>query len=129
MHCKNHPDAQAEARCIGCQESFCSNCLVEIRGQKYCGSCKVMAIKHKPVIEEANLPCNEADEALYYAIIGIFFFGIIYGPMAISRARKAKEMINLNPRLIGSGKATAALIIGIIAMILWFLGIITQFAK
>ncbi len=86
MHCKNHPDAQAEARCIGCQESFCSNCLVEIRGQKYCGSCKVMAIEHKPVIEEANLPCKEADEALKYAIIGIFFFGIVFGPMAISQA-------------------------------------------
>jgi hypothetical protein len=87
-----------------------------------------MAVQNQPVIDEASLPCKQADEALKYAIIGIFCFGIILEPMAISRALKAKKMIEANPRLTGSGKATAALIIGIVALILWVLGLIARFA-
>lgn len=81
-----------------------------------------------PVVEEATIPCKEANEALTYAIIGIFCFGIILEPVAISKALKAKKMMEMNPQLSGSGKATAALIIGIIALILWILGIIAKIA-
>ena len=126
MQCKNHPDAAAEARCAGCQESFCSNCLVEMGGKQYCGSCKVMAVRGTPVVEEATLPCKEADEALKYALIGIVCFGIILEPMALSKASKAKKMMALNPRLTGAGKASAAQIIGVVALILWVLGIIAR---
>jgi len=42
-------------------------------------------------------------------IIGIFFcFGIILEPLAIQKALKARKMIEANPRVTGSGKATAA---------------------
>jgi hypothetical protein len=88
-----------------------------------------MAIKGQPVIEAAAIPCKEADEALKYAIIGIFCFGIILEPIAISKAMKAKKMIELNPQLTGSGKATAALIIGIVGLILWVLGMIARFSQ
>lgn len=75
MDCKNHPGTAAVARCVGCSESFCANCLVDIHGQKYCGQCKVMAAQAAPVIEGRALPCKEAGEALKYAIVGIFCFG------------------------------------------------------
>jgi hypothetical protein len=88
-----------------------------------------MAIQGKPVVEEATLPCKEADEALKYAIIGIFCFGIILEPIAISKALKAKKMLSLNPRLTGSGKAQAALIIGIVGLVLWALGMVFRFAN
>ena len=79
MQCKNHPDLQAVDRCIGCAEPFCGDCLVEIHGQKYCGSCKIMALKGQPLIlEEPTIPCKEANEALTYAIVGIFCCGIIW---------------------------------------------------
>lgn len=120
--CKNHPDAPAASRCAGCAESFCANCLVEMQGQKYCGACKVMALQGKPAVEEAMLPCQEADEALKYAVIGLFCFGFILGPMAIMKANEAKKIMGLNPRLSGSGKATAATIIGWIGLILNLLG-------
>lgn len=126
MQCKNHPDAEAVARCAGCAEPFCNDCLVEMRGQKYCGSCKVMALEGQPVVEEATLPCKDAGDALKYAIIGIFCFGIILEPIAISKALKARKMMAANPRLTGSGKATAALIIGIVSLLLWVLGLIAQ---
>ena len=126
MQCKNHPTVDAVGRCAGCAEPFCPNCLVEISGQTYCGSCKVLALQGQPIAEAATLPCKEADEALKYAIIGIFCFGIILEPIAISKAMKAKKLIEMNPRLTGSGKATAALIIGIVALILWVLGVIAR---
>lgn len=130
MECKNHPSVQAVDRCTGCAEPFCGDCLVEIRGQKYCGSCKVLAIQgQQVVVEEGSIPCKEASEALKYAIISLFCFGIILGPIAISKAHKAKQMIAMNPRLTGSGKATAATIIGIVALVLWAITIIGRAAR
>lgn len=126
MQCKNHPDAEAVARCAGCAEPFCNDCLVEMRGQKYCGSCKVMALEGQPIVEEATLPCKDAGDALKYAIIGIFCFGIILEPIAIFKALKARKMMAANPRLTGSGKATAALIIGIVSLLLWIVGLIAR---
>ena len=130
MQCKNHPTVPAVDRCAGCAEPFCNECLVEIHGQKYCGSCKVMALRGQPVVaEEATVPCKEANEALTYAIVSLFCFGFILGPVAISKASKARKMIELNPRLAGSGKATAATIIGVVALVLWVLGLISRVSR
>lgn len=128
MKCKNHPDVDALARCTGCQEAFCENCLVELSGKKYCGECKIMAVREKPVIENeaAQVPCKEASEALKYAVIGIFCFGVFLGPLAISKALAAKKRFREEPNLTGEGKATAGLIIGIIVFILWVLGIFVR---
>ena len=129
MQCKNHPEVTAIDRCAGCAEPFCGDCLVEMHGQKYCGSCKVMALKGQPmVVEEATIPCKEANEALIYSIVGIFCFGIILEPVALMKASKARKMIALNPRLQGSGKVTAATIIASIALVLWILGMIARIA-
>ena len=129
MQCKNHPEVPALDRCAGCAEPFCQDCLVDIHGQKYCGSCKVMALKGQaPVVEEASIPCKEANEALTYAIVGIFCFGIILEPIALSKAAKAKKMIDMNPRLLGSGKVTAARIIASIALVLWIISLVYRFA-
>ncbi|MGZ4808120.1 MAG: hypothetical protein ACXVJO_01940 [Thermoanaerobaculia bacterium] len=108
-------------------EPFCKNCLVTIKGRKFCNSCKVTALgTNMPLVERATETCAEAAEALKYAIIGIFCFGIILEPIAISKALKAKKMIAANPNLTGEGKANAALIIGIIGLVLWVLGIIAR---
>lgn len=127
MQCTTHPETPAVDRCVGCAEPFCRNCLVEIQGQKYCASCKGMAVRGRPAVAEAaTLPCKEADDALKYAIIGIFCFGIILEPIAIKKALEARKMIEMNPRLTGSGKATAALVIAVVGLILWVLGIIAR---
>lgn len=129
MDCKNHAGVEAANRCAGCAELFCENCLVEIKGQKYCAECKQMTVKGQPVAEEGTIPCKEAGEALKYAIIGIFCFGIILGPIAISKASKAKDMIAKNPQLTGSGKATAAMVIGIVVVVLWVIGFIARISQ
>ncbi len=125
--CVNHPAVAAKARCTGCAEEFCGQCLVAIAGNQYCAKCKVMAVTQQPVGgNQRTRTCVEAGEALKYAIIGIFCFGFILGPMAIHKALKAKKQIADDPRLDGSGKATAALIIGIIVCVLWVLGVIAR---
>ena len=78
------------------------------------------------MVEAATIPCKEADEALKYAIISLFCLGFILGPMALVKANKARQMIALNPRLSGSGKVTAAFIIGSIGLVLWILGLIAR---
>ncbi len=128
MQCKNHAGVPAADRCTGCAEPFCGNCLVEIHGAKYCGSCKVLAVGGQPIAPEAMIECPEAGEALKYALIGLFCFGIILEPLAISKALKAKKMMAANPNLSGSGKATAGLVVGIVGLVLWVLFVILQIA-
>jgi hypothetical protein len=67
-----------------------------------------------------------ADEALKYALIGILCFGIVLEPMAISKALRARKMIEANPALTGSGKANAALVIAILILLLWVVGLLSR---
>jgi hypothetical protein len=128
MNCIKHVTAAAAGTCAACAEPFCSPCLVTVKGAKYCSECKNTAIKGDAV-GSAQGPvgvCQEANDALKYALIGIVCFGIILEPIAISKALKAKKMIAENPRLEGSGKATAALVIACAALCLWVLGMIAR---
>ena len=77
-----------------------------------------------PYLPQATMPCKEANDALTCAIVSIFCIGIILGPIAIVKANKAQKMIQADPRLKGSGKATAAKVIGIITTILSAIAII-----
>lgn len=128
MQCKNHADVSAVGQCAGCTEPFCSNCLVEMEGQHYCGSCKFLAIQGRPLPEVVTIPCVEAREALAYAIFGLFCFEIILGPVAILKAIRAKNNIANDPRLTGSGKAIAAIIISVICLLLTLLLMIKIFS-
>lgn len=128
MQCKNHLDVAAVDRCSGCAEPFCSDCLVEIHGQKYCGACKMMTLRGAPGLEEEpNLPCKEANEALICAILGLFCFGIILEPVALSKAWKARQMMVMNPRLEGAGKVAASFILGAAGLLMWLAWLISRF--
>jgi len=126
MECRNHPAAPAEDRCAGCMEPFCANCLVSVRGRKYCSSCKVIAIGDRmPMVEvEPTVKCKEADEAFKYALIGIICFGIILEPIALFKGIQAKKLIAANPALMGSGKATAAIVISSVILGFWVIAIL-----
>ncbi len=129
MDCKNHQGTEATDRCAGCAEPFCENCLVNVGGQNYCGGCKQMAVAGAPAVEAITETCKEAKDALTYALIGIFCFGVILGPVAISKAVKAKKLINANPRLGGSGMATAGMVIGILDLVFWVLGVAARVSQ
>ncbi len=72
--------------------------------------------------------CALAKQALMYAVIGLFCFGIVLGPMAVSKARSAKMILAGNPGMRGEGMATAALIIGIVDIAFWVVGLCARFA-
>jgi uncharacterized RDD family membrane protein YckC len=41
MQCTNHPEvAEDIVRCLRCQQPFCPDCVVMLRGYWYCGPCK-----------------------------------------------------------------------------------------
>jgi len=122
--CQNHPTVAALDRCAGCAEPFCGNCMVELYGQRYCGSCKVMALKDQPVPDMGVYPCKEAQTAMVTAIVGMFLFGIILGPVALSQASKAAQIIKSNPQFTGGEKVLAARIIGTFALVFGILNCI-----
>ena len=128
MDCKNHLGVSALDRCTACAEPFCSNCLVEIHGQRYCGSCKVVAVKRKtaPLDDVPGKMCSESKESLGFAIAGLFICAIIFGIVALSKAGTAKSRINADPSLDGRGVATAAQVIAVGGLLFWVLGMVTR---
>lgn len=127
MQCKNHPETAAVGTCPGCAQPYCSDCLVEILGRKYCGGCKTMALGEAPILTDDDVePCQEAKEALIYALISFFGcgIGVLLGPLAVIKAMQARKRLGANPRLGGSERVAAALVIGVVATILWLLALI-----
>lgn len=129
MECRNHSGVPAAERCTGCAEGFCNECLVEVAGQKYCASCKVMAVKGPPPVQEGDKPCETAGKALTYSILAFFCFGIIFGPIAVSKAVEAKKEIRQNPELAGLAKANVAMLLGIAAVFFWIINAYDRFSK
>jgi hypothetical protein len=75
------------------------------------------------------MECPQANTALKYALVGLFCFGIVLGPLAIKNALDAKKLIALRPGMTGDGKATAALVIGIVDVALFFISMFARLAN
>jgi uncharacterized protein DUF4190 len=127
MDCRNHPGTVALATCAGCAESYCGNCLVEVRGTRYCASCKGLAVTGPS--PAGGRPCAEAGEALKFAIFSFFCIGIILGPIAIKKGLAARRMIAADQTLTGEGKATAAIVMGSIALALWAISLLGRVSQ
>jgi hypothetical protein len=128
--CHNHPGIEASGHCVGCAEPFCGNCLLELDGSLYCGSCKVLALRGRtPMLESGMSPSQAATQAMTIAMVGFFCFGIILGPVAIVKAIGARKEIRENVMLSGWGKANAALAIGIFVLIMSVLDVIARVAS
>jgi hypothetical protein len=84
-----------------------------------------MAIAGPPEID-GTTPCAEANEALKYAIVGLFCCGLILGPMAITKGVAARRAIQSDATLTGEGKANIAIILGIGALAMWVLNLIAR---
>lgn len=106
-------------------EMVCPTCGDIVSGG-YCFRCRNLSATGEYTGPKETLP--EAKEALKYAIIGIFCFGIVLGPMAIVKGTSAKKAIAMDPRYEGEGMATAAQIIGGLVTLLYFVNIILLIA-
>lgn len=101
--------------------------MVTMAGQTYCGSCKVLALGgRQPQALSLMKHAPEAAKAMRLGYIGYLCFGIFLGPMAISEALVARRNIRASPHLLGWGKATAALWLGIGALVMWLLNIVSR---
>lgn len=65
----------------------------------------------------------DANTALILSIIGLLCCAVL-GPVSIGYAMKAKKQIAENPNLTGGGKATAALVLGIIGCVFLAINIV-----
>ncbi len=70
-----------------------------------------------------------ATAALVYGILALFICGIIFGLLAIGKAREAKRAIERDPRYGGGGMATAGMVLGSIAIVLNALWILLTIAS
>ena len=84
-----------------------------------------MAIDGPPAVD-GTIPCPEAAEALKYAIFGLFCCGLILGPIAISKGVGARRAIQSDPSLTGEAKANIAIMLGIVALLMWAVNTIAR---
>ena len=77
----------------------------------------------RPEHEYASGPpksSSHATVALVIGIVSIFIFGIVLGPIAIFMGLRARKEIDAsNGHLTGRGQATAAIVLGSAAVIVW----------
>ena len=67
-----------------------------------------------------------AAASLAYGIIGFFLCGIVFGPIAMSKANQAKQLITIDPQYKGEGLATAGFIMGIVDIVVFVLFIFAR---
>lgn len=93
--------------CSDCGQAYCGDCTIDFQERPFCGACKLRAVRRATAGPEFKLP----DEALKYAIVGIFCFGIVLEPVALVKSIQALQQIQARPGLPGKGKSIAALVI------------------
>ena len=68
--------------------------------------------------------------SLICGIVGFLCFGVVLGPLAIVFSRKAQaEIAASGGRQTGEGMAKAGFILGIVALVLWAIGLIYRLAS
>lgn len=97
MQCTNHPEVDQDiVRCLRCQQPFCPDCVVMLRGYWYCGPCKTEQVRDiqsgtTTVFELATIGRRFVaallDSLIVGAVMMVFmvpFFFVIGGAAAMS---------------------------------------------
>lgn len=128
--CANAPlkrlDDVAPAQALRLGFKKCGACNSEImESDQICPYCNSITspdgIYHGPT---ENAP--GAVSSMVFGIVGLLFCGLIFGIVAISKSRSAKQHIDSDPRYTGGGMATAGLVLGIIDLVAWALIVLVQ---
>lgn len=121
MQCIHHADREATVRCTGCAEALCPDCQVSVAGAAYCQACKGMAVKHPPVLIARMELSPQAKTGVIVGLVGLLFFTVVCGVVAIVMGVKARKAIAEDPRMSGGGMAIAAICLGSIDMLFFVL--------
>lgn len=74
-------------------------------------------------------PHPRGTTVLVLGILSIFCFGIVLGPIAAILGKNALDEIDANPQAYTNrGQVLAGMILGIIAIVLWVVGLIIRLA-
>ena len=108
-------------------------------GFKKCGACNSEIMEFDSICPYCNSitspdgiyhgPTENAPgavAAMVFGIVGLVFCGIIFGIVAITKSRSAKNYIDSDPRYVGGGMATAGLVLGIIDIVFGVLIVMYQ---
>lgn len=107
----------------------CPNCHLQIpAGSVRCEYCNVGLVSADGVYRGPTATAPGAVASLVFGIVAFFICGIIFGIVAIQKADEAKSAIAVDPSLTGGGMATAGKVLGIIAIVIWGLGIMVRVA-
>ena len=100
----------------------CPRCTLMLAiGTQVCPGCRAITspdgLYHGPQI---NAPGAVASLVLgiIATVIGTFFCGVVFGPLAIWQASTARRAIQSDPMYGGGGMATAGMVLGIIGLVL-----------
>jgi Prokaryotic RING finger family 1/Domain of unknown function (DUF4190) len=83
-----------------------------------CGYCRAIT-SPDGVYHGIKTNAPGAVQSFVLGIIGLFVCQFILGPLAIARAREARNAILFNPTYGGSGFATAGLVLGIVDLVVF----------
>ncbi len=103
--CINHPDREADTKCIACLKPICNECVVEYGEQAYCSvNCRDQAWKTTANIAEMQERerANAKKRAMKKFIIFIIFAAIVGGAVYYimndkDSMKKLKELRNKIP--------------------------------
>lgn len=114
--CPRHPAAEASLACASCRNAFCADCVVKFRGHVMCGPCKNRSVAFE--INSASFSTPRT--AMVWSLVGFFLCGLpaIVGLMqGFEALRRTRE----HPELPGRPLAVVAVVVGFLAVGLWFL--------
>ena len=103
MQCSNHPEVDQDiVRCLRCQQPFCPDCVVMLRGYWYCGPCKDEQVRD---IQSGTAILDSFVQGAALMLLMAPFFFLMGGAAALAGSGKDS-----------SGTAEAALGVGIMGM-------------
>ncbi|MGI9492453.1 MAG: DUF4190 domain-containing protein [Geminicoccaceae bacterium] len=126
--CVNRPFEQgpvdSQQQELAPNEFRCPQCrAVQIKGTFLCTACK-RPTSHSGEYEGPMKMADGAIRSIVLGVIGLFFLGVIFGPLAISAGNKAREAIRQDVTLKGDAQALSGIVLGWIALGGFIIGIL-----
>jgi hypothetical protein len=102
-------------------QTRCPKCGYTITfGTELCPMCRAIT-SPDGIYRGPRFNAPGAVSSMVMGIIGLFFCGVVLGPLAISNSSKARRAIAMDPTLTGGGMATAGMVLGIIDLVFFLI--------
>ncbi|HEV2721770.1 MAG TPA: RDD family protein [Thermoanaerobaculia bacterium] len=107
LTCRNHPDAVEGLRyCSRCGQAFCPDCLVALRGNVFCATCKVEQLRDltsgvdQSALELAGIGRRFGALLIDWLILNVPIMVAVFATMAVAVSNKNFDPIWLQPGIL-----------------------------